>query len=107
MAPGTLSHRRGCQLDLLRGWSPRPALLLQRTEGQAMKKVRITVSQNFNAIGVRMLLGEIGVTQPILQEEKDGIHTITTMMTDDLISRFRNSKGAAHRLEILPEAASK
>ena len=64
-----------------------------------MPKVVITVNQSYSAIGVRMLLGEIGVCAPILQDET----SITTVMTEEQIHRFRNSKGAAHKLEVVAD----
>ena len=66
-----------------------------------MKKVKITISPMYNAIGVRLLLGEIGVIAPMLQEE----NTIITHMSEDQIHRFRNSKGAAHRIETIEPPA--
>ena len=65
-----------------------------------MPKVIITVNQSYSAIGVRMLLGEIGVCAPIYQDET----SITTVMSEDQIHRFRNSKGAAHKLEVVVDA---
>lgn len=64
-----------------------------------MPRVKVHVNTMFNPIGVRLLLGEIGVIAPMLQEE----NCITTVMSEDQISRFRNSRGAAHMVEILPE----
>ncbi len=65
-----------------------------------MPKVIITPSSAFNPIGVRLLLGEVGVLGPMLQDET----TITCIMTDDQIFRFRNGRGAAHKVEIVPES---
>jgi len=65
-----------------------------------MPKVIVHTNPLYNAIGVRLLLGEVGVTGPMLQDET----TIRCVMTEDQILRFRNSRGAAHRVEIVPEA---
>ncbi len=64
-----------------------------------MPKVIITPSPAFNPMGVRLLLGEVGVNA-MLQDDT----TITCMMSEDQISRFRNGRGAAHKVEIVPEA---
>ena len=65
-----------------------------------MPKVIVYPNPIYNPIGVRTLLGEVGVTGPMLQDET----SIKCVMTEDQISRFRNSRGAAHWLEIVPEA---
>lgn len=65
-----------------------------------MPKVIITPSSIFNPIGVRLLLGEVGVIGPMYQDET----TITCIMTEAQIERFRNGRGAAHKVEIVPDA---
>ncbi len=65
-----------------------------------MPKVIITPSSAFNPIGVRLLLGEVGVLGPMLQDET----TITCIMSEAQIDRFRNGRGAAHKVEIIAEA---
>jgi hypothetical protein len=64
-----------------------------------MPKVKITPNPAYNAIGIRLLLSDIGVQGPMLQDET----TITCVMTDEQISRFRNGRGAAHMVEIIPD----
>ena len=64
-----------------------------------MPKVVITPNQAYNPTGVRLLLAECGVG-PMLQDET----TITCQMTEAQIDRFRNSRGAAHKLEVVLEA---
>ncbi len=65
-----------------------------------MPKVIVYPNPIYNPIGVRTLLGEVGVTGPMLQDET----SIKCVMTEDQIARFRNSRGAAHKLEIVPDA---
>lgn len=64
-----------------------------------MPKVIVTPNQSYNPTGVRLLLAEIGVGL-MLQDQT----TITCVMTDEQIARFRNSKGAAHKLEVVEDA---
>jgi hypothetical protein len=68
-----------------------------------MPRVKVIPNPQHNPIGVRLLLGEIGVNGPMLQDEV----SITTVMTEDQINRFRNGRGAAHQIQILPEETKK
>lgn len=64
-----------------------------------MPKVIVTPNGSYNPTGVRLLLSELGVGV-MLQDET----TIRCVMTDAQIARFRNSRGAAHKLEIVEDA---
>lgn len=66
-----------------------------------MPKVRITPNSAYDPLGVRILLSNLGVQGPMLQDAK----TITCMMTEAEINSFRNGRGAAHGLEIIPDPA--
>ena len=63
-----------------------------------MPKVIITPNPQYNAIGIRLLLAAIGVG-PMIQDDT----TIKCQMTDAQIDRFRNGRGAAHKLEIISD----
>lgn len=64
-----------------------------------MPKVIVTPNPMYNPIGVRQLLAEMGVTGPMLQDAT----TIKCVMSEDQIHRFRNSRGAAHQVVIVPD----
>lgn len=64
-----------------------------------MPKVKITPNSAYDPLGVRVLLSNLGVKGPMLQDET----TITCMMTEAEINSFRNGRGAAHKLEIIPD----
>lgn len=64
-----------------------------------MPKVKVTPNPAYDPLGVRILLSNLGVSGPMLQDET----SITCIMTEDEINRFRNGRGAAHRVEIIPE----
>ena len=46
-----------------------------------------------------MLLGNLGVHGPMLQDESG----IVCVMTEAEINSFRNGRGAAHKLEVIPD----
>jgi len=64
-------------------------------------KVIITPNPQYDPIGVRLTLQQIGVG-PMIQDAT----TIRCLMSDDQISRFRNGRGAAHKLEVVPDASA-
>lgn len=67
-----------------------------------MPRVKIHVTQGFNVIGVGVNLQQIGVMAPMHYCE-DG-SGIVTVLTAEQIDRFKNSRGAAHRVEEFPDA---
>lgn len=64
-----------------------------------MPTVKITPNPAYDPLGVRILLSNLGVKGPMLQDES----SIICAMTDAEINAFRNGRGAAHKLEIIPE----
>lgn len=65
-----------------------------------MPKVKITPNSAYDPLGVRILLSNLGVKGPMLQDET----SITCVMTEAEINSFRNGRGAAHGIQIIPDA---
>jgi len=61
-----------------------------------MPMVKVYPHPSYDPLGVRVLLGQIGVSGPMLQDET----SITCSMTEQQISNFVNGRGAAHRLVV-------
>lgn len=66
-----------------------------------MPKVKITPNSAYDPLGVRVLLSNLGVKGPMYQDET----SITCVMTEAEINSFRNGRGAAHKLEVIPDPA--
>ena len=67
-----------------------------------MPMVKVHPHPSYDPLGVRVLLGQIGVSGPMLQDET----CITCQMSEQQISNFVNGRGAAHRLVVQAEAAA-
>ena len=61
-----------------------------------MPMCKVYPNPTYDPLGVRVLLGQIGVSGPMLQDET----SITCQMTEQQIRDFTHGRGAAHRLVV-------
>ena len=66
-----------------------------------MPMCKVYPNPTYDPLGVRALLGQIGVSGPMLQDET----SITCQMTEQQIGNFINGRGAAHRLVRVEEVS--